>query len=59
MKDILIMIIGIYLVLSGVVLTCGTLGAMLPDNTVCRTKMSRFEYILPAFRIGCWLGEKP
>ena len=34
------------------------LGLMQQNITTCDQQISRIEYVLPGWEIGCWLGEK-
>lgn len=42
-------------------LFAGCADAVNPPTTRagCTDALSRYEYIMPAYRIGCWLGSKP
>lgn len=37
----------------------GVASANNPFNNACYDKWSKIEYIYPAFRVGCYLNEKP
>ena len=35
------------------------LGIAFADHRDCSEPKPRIEYVFPAFRLGCWLGEVP
>lgn len=58
MKDAMKVIFGVVLVMSVTGLVVGMFNAsmQIPDSN-CNMAMSRIEYVIPTYRIGCWLGS--
>lgn len=53
---IFILSLGFWLLTSALQLP---IGIMFADHRECTEPKSRIEYVFPAFRLGCWLGEVP
>lgn len=56
--DALWSLIGLYLLVAVIQFVCG-LGVANSAYSGCYTKMSKIEYIFPAFQLACYLNKTP
>ncbi len=44
----------------GLIFICATaIGIGEASGPKCKKPMNRFEYVMPGFQVGCWLGQVP
>ncbi len=53
---LLILICSTYITAFMVLLLFGIVDEF--NNNKCESSWRRIEYVLPAYRLGCWLGKK-
>lgn len=58
MKDLFLGLLAIYSALSFFPFIFGLMAGSY-KNGDCFEPMERIEYVVPAFRVGCWLGGVP
>lgn len=56
MREVVVPLLSFYALISFAQIFAGIIVA---SDSECQSKMSRIEHVFPAFRVGCWLGEKP
>jgi hypothetical protein len=55
-------VLGFWALLTGLMCIGGLADAISPPPwrpEGCTTRAARIEYVLPGYRLGCWLGESP
>ena len=45
-----------WLTCNGILAMLGVVAGITDYRGVCQSSWRRFEYIVPGFRLGCWLG---
>ena len=56
-KNIISILAILFIVLNTIPLTLGLSQSEEKDSD-CKKEMKRIEYVVPGYRIGCWLGER-
>lgn len=60
MKCAAIFLLSIWVLLVVVQVGCGVMSADLgPLWNECTAPPARYQYVVPGFKLGCWLGEVP